>query len=286
MEQASVYIDQIISLSVNYAPKIAMALLVLVVGWIIINRINKMVDTYLRRTNFATPEVESFIGSIVNLGLKVVLVISVAGILGIETTSIVGILAAMGFAVGLALQGNLANFAAGVLILIMRPFKVSDEVKLQGKWLFVKEIQIFHTIFKEFDNTMLIIPNSAILSGPIQNLSALPNRKMAVKVNVPYTEDFFKVKQLIIDTVYAIPEIDSSIKPFMYLKDYGEHYIKLSLSFALDPKKYWVANPKVNEAVIKALYDNNIQIAYPTGVAYGKFGQPVTEMPDALMNKN
>ncbi len=286
MEQANVYVQQIISMCIEYAPKVAMALFVLVVGWLVINYINRLVDASLKKSKFTTPEIQSFVHSIVNLGLKVLLVISVAGILGIETTSIVGILAAMGFAVGLALQGNLSNFAAGVLILVMRPFKVSDEVKLQGKWLFVKEIQIFHTIFKEFDNTMLIIPNSMILSGTIQNLSTLPNRKMAVKVNVPYTEDFFKVKQLITDTVYAIPEIDSSIKPFMYLSDYGEHYIKLSLSFALDPKKYWVANPKVNEAVIKALYDNKIQVAYPTGVAYGEFGTPVVEVQGAEMRVN
>lgn len=282
MEQANVYFNRIINTVVDYAPTVAMALLVLAVGWFIIGRITKLLDAYLTRTKLAPPEIESFIHSIINLGLKVLLVISVAGILGIETTSIVGILAAMGFAVGLALQGNLSNFAAGVLILIMRPFKVGDEVKLQGKWLFVKEIQIFHTIFKEFDNTMVIIPNSTILSGPIQNLSALPNRKIAVKVNVPYTEDFFKVKQIIIDTAFAIPEIDTSIKPFMYIKDYGEHYIKLSLSFALDPKKYWVVNPKLNDAVIQALYDHNIQIAYPTGVAYGKFGKPVASLQESF----
>ncbi|MFK7906515.1 MAG: mechanosensitive ion channel family protein [Chitinophagales bacterium] len=286
MEQANTYLEQLLKLGVDYAPKAFMALLVLVIGWWVINRINKFVEISIQKSKVATPEIQSFVHSIVNLGLKVLLVISVAGILGIETTSFVGILAAMGFAVGLALQGNLSNFAAGVLILVLRPFKVSDEVKLQGKWLFVKEIQIFHTIFKEFDNTMLIIPNSMILNGTIQNLSTLPNRKMAVKVNVPYTEDFFKVKQLITDTVYAIPEIDSSIKPFMYLSDYGEHYIKLSLSFALDPKKYWVANPKVNDAVIKALYDNKIQVAYPTGVAYGEFGKPVVEVQGAEMRVN
>lgn len=287
MEQANIYIERLIAILVDYAPKVAVALLVLVIGWFIINRVVKALGKYLEKTDYAPPEVESFIHSIVNLGLKVVLVVSVAGILGIETTSIVGILAAMGFAVGLALQGNLSNFAAGVLILIMRPYRVGDEVKLQGKWLFVKEIQIFHTIFKEMDNTMTIIPNSTILNGPIQNMTMLPNRKIAVKVNVPYTEDFFKVKQLVIDTAYSFEEIDTSIKPFMFMKDYGEHYIKLSLSFAMNnPKNYWVVSPKLNDAIIQALYDNNIKTAYPTGVAHGTYGQPSVEIPAMAVSNN
>ena len=274
-------------MAIEYAPKLAMALLVLVIGWVVINRFVKYLDDYLQRTNHAPPEVESFIHSIVSLGLKVVLVISVAGILGIETTSFVGILAAMGFAVGLALQGNLSNFAAGVLILIMRPYRVGDEVKVLGQWLFVKEIRIFHTVFKEFDGTMVIIPNSSILNGPIQNLTMLPTRKIAVKVNVPYSEDFFKVQQLVTDTAYAFDEINEEIKPFMYMADYGEHYFKMSLAFALhQPKSYWVIYPKLTQAVIKALYDNKIQTAYPTGIAYGKYGEPAVKAENAMMNKN
>lgn len=287
MEQANVYIKQLISMCVEYAPKVVMALLVLIVGWLVVNRFIKMLDNYFKRTNHAPPEVESFIHSIVNLGLKILLVISVAEILGIETTSVIGILAAMGFAVGLALQGNLSNFAAGVLILLMRPYRVGDEVKLQGKWLFVKEIQIFHTVFKEMDNTMTIIPNSSVLNGPIQNMTMLPNRKIAVKVNVPYTEDFFKVKQLVIDTAYSFEEIDSNIKPFMFMKDYGEHYIKLSLSFAMEnPKHYWVVSPKLNDAIIQALYDHKIRTAYPTGIAHGKYGDPVVVAGSTMMNVN
>ncbi len=122
MEQANVYFNQLLTQMVDYFPKIVMALVVLGLGWLVINYLVKVFDTYLKRTDYAPPEVESFIYSIVNLGLKVLLIISVAGILGIETTSIVGILAAMGFAVGLALQGNLSNF---VLILVLRPFRVN-----------------------------------------------------------------------------------------------------------------------------------------------------------------
>lgn len=279
MEQASVYLNQLVELAVAYAPKVFMALLLLVIGWWAVGRTSKYLNKYLESTDKTPPEIKYFIRSIVDLGLKVILVISVAGILGIETTSFVGILAAMGFAVGLALQGNLSNFAAGVLILIMRPYRVGDEVKLQGKWLFVKEIQIFHTVFKEMDNTMTIIPNSSVLNGSIQNMTMLPNRKIAVKVNVPYSEDFFKVQELITETAFSFDEIDENIAPFMYMADYGEHYFKLSLSFALkNPKSHWVVFPKLHNTVIKVLYDNKIMTAYPTGIAYGQYGKPVAEL--------
>ena len=131
---------------------------------------------------------------------------------------------------------------------------------------------------------MTIIPNSSILDGPIQNMTSLPNRKIAIKVNVPYTEEFFKVKQLIIDTAYSFDEIDSEIKPFMFMKDYGEHYIKLSLSFALNnPKNYWVVFPKLNDAIIKSLYDNKIRTAYPRGVAHGRYGEASMELQEQLL---
>lgn len=285
MEQANIYWQQLVAMVVDYAPKVAVALLLLVVGWFVINRVVKALGKYLENTDYAPQEIESFIHSIVNLGLKIVLVVSVAGILGIETTSIVGILAAMGFAVGLALQGNLSNFAAGVLILVMRPYRVGDEVKILGKWVFVKEIQIFHTIFKELDNTVTIIPNSSILNGPIQNMTMLPNRKIAIKVNVPYEEDFFRVKELVTKTAFTFDQIDEQIPPFMYMADYGEHYFKLSLSYALkNPKDHWVVFQPLHNAVIKALYDNNILTAYPTGIAYGKYGNPEVELEMTSMN--
>lgn len=280
MEQANVYIQQLINICVEYAPKVAMALLVLVVGWLIINRLTHFFNAYLKRANFAPKEVESFIQSIVNLGLKVLLVISVAGILGIETTSVVGIIAAMSFAIGLALQGNLSNFAAGIMILVMRPFKVGDEVKIQGIWAFVKEIQIFHTVLSNFDKTETIIPNSSITSGYIQNLSASPIRKISIKLNVPYNEDLLKVKNILIEAAYSVPEIDSSKQPFFWIQEFGDHFIKISIGFDTSLKGYWVTDVKVKEAIVSALNDNAINVAYPTGVAFGKYGG----QKDAVLN--
>lgn len=270
MEQVNVYLEQTLNIVLEYAPKVAMALLVLVVGWFIIGRISKMIHSYFERTNYAPPEVESFIHSIVTLGLKIVLVITVAGMLGIETTSFVGILAAMGFAVGLALQGNLSNFAAGVMILIMRPFKVGDEVKINGKWMFVREIQIFHTVFRNFNNSFTIIPNGSITSGPVENLTAQDVRKLSIPVRIAYTEDFEKVKKIMFD---AGSKVEGAKPDFLFVDGMKDHYVQASFIFAIPKEKYWSVEGPLKIALIKAVYDNKLQVAYPTGVTIANAGE-------------
>ena len=197
-------------------------------------------------------------------------VITVAGMLGIETTSIVGILAAMGFAVGLALQGNLSNFAAGVMILIMRPFKVGDEVKINGKWMFVREIQIFHTVFRNFNNSFTIIPNASITSGPVENLTAQDVRKLSIPVHIPYTENFEKVKKIIFD---AGSKIEGAKPDFLFVDGLKEHYAQASFIFAIPKEKYWSVEGPLKIAIIQTLYDNKIQVAYPTGVTIARAGE-------------
>lgn len=204
--------------------------------------------------------------------MKIAVVISVAGIVGIHTTSFVGIIAAMGFAIGLALQGNLSNFAAGVIILLMKPFRIGDEVKIQGHWAFVKNILIFHTVLKNFDQTTTIIPNSVVMSGTIQNLSQTPTRSISVKLNIPYNEDLNKVQQLLMDAAYSVPEVDQNQKPFFWIQGYESHFIKISMAFSTPQSGFWNTEVKVNKAIIKTLTDNNIKVAYPTGVTFGQFG--------------
>lgn len=271
MNDLSIYLHQMAQMGVGFAPKILLALLVLVVGFWMANKATTLTGKALKNLNAQSVELQTFLSSIISIGFKILVIISVAGIIGIKTTSFVGIIAAMSFAVGLALQGNLSNFAAGVMILIMRPFKVGDEVKTGNTWAFVSEIQIFHTVFKELDGTLTIIPNSLILNNPIQNFSTLPIRKLVVKVNVPYIEDFFKVKEIFIEAGLSVPEVDASVKPFFMIREFKEHYIHISASFGIAPNNYWTANTKVKEAVLRAFQEHNIKVAYPTGVEFGNF---------------
>ena len=272
MEQFTVYMQALMASTIAYLPKIALAAILLFVGWKVANRISDLAIKAYEKTSSQNQEIKSFLGSMVGIGLKVLLVITVAGIVGIETTSFVGIIAAMGFAVGLALQGNLSNFASGVLILLFHPFKTGDEVKIQGNWAFVKEIQIFHTILKQFDQTDIIVPNSLVMSGTITNYSNTPTRSLSIQLNIPFNEDLDKVMDIMKKAVYSIPTIEQDKEPFFWIQNFKDHYIQLSVMISALQEGFWNTDFLARKALIEAFVENNIKIAYPTGVTYGEFG--------------
>ena len=174
MNQISTYAQQLQALAILYLPRVLMAGVVLVVGWWLIGWVSRVVAAAARRLDGS---LASFLTSLVSIVLKVLLLISVAGMVGFETTSFVAILGAAGLAVGLALQGTLANFAGGVLILIFKPYVVGDTIESQGKTGEVHEIQIFNTILLTPQGDTVILPNGATSNNVIVNKSA-QNRGM------------------------------------------------------------------------------------------------------------
>lgn len=273
MEKINEYGDYFIQLSIEYAPKVLLALIALAIGWWISKRISQLLAEKLRKHSSIEKSVQSFLCSIAEIGMKVLVVISVAGIVGIETTSFVGIIAAMGFAVGLALQGNLSNFAAGVMILLNRPFQVGDEVKINGTWGFVQEIKIFHTVIRNFDKTLTIVPNGKVIGGAIQNMSVAPVRRIAIDLNIPYTEDFIKVKNILINAGREVENVDKNMPARLNVREFDDHCLRVRLVFFAPKKGYWLTLVNVKNAILEALYEHRIQIAYPTGVAFGRIGE-------------
>ncbi len=271
MKEISTYMDQIIRLTIEYVPKIMLAIVVFSIGWWLINRITRIAMKGLDSSRLSA-DIRSFSYSVINIGLKVLLIISIADIVGIATTSFVGIIAAMGFAIGLALQGNLSNFASGVLILIMRPFKVGDEVKLQGIWAFVKEIQIFHTVFANFDNTETIIPNSVVMNGTIQNMSQTSTRGISIKLAIPFEEDLDKVMYIVKEAAYKIPEVDKSKEPFFWITNHEPHNMQMYVGFKIPQEGFWTTDFKVRKSIIDACVKHKLKVVYPEGVGYGAFG--------------
>lgn len=266
------YFEQGISLIIEYLPKVVLALLLFIIGWWIINKITHLLDNKLKRSKISHPEVQTFFSSLFSVGLKILLVISVAGIVGVETTSFVGIIAAVSFAIGLALQGNLSNFAAGVMLLITRPYKVGDEVKIKGFWGYIHEIQIFHTVLRNFDKTLVVIPNGVIMNDVIHNLSAQEIRAIKIKLTLPYSEGVEKVQRLVTEAAFSIPKVDSTKKPFFWIRGYKEYGIEISLNFITSQEGFWDTEVAVNKAVIAKLKENKVKVAYPMGVAFGQFG--------------
>ncbi|HTF81821.1 MAG TPA: mechanosensitive ion channel domain-containing protein [Cytophagales bacterium] len=181
----------------TYLPKVAGAILIGIVGNWVINRITRIFSRAMEARQFDI-SLRGFLKSLVAVTLKVLLLFSIAGMLGIETTSFVTILGAAGLAVGLALQGSLSNFAGGVLILIFKPFKVGDTIDAQGKVGKVQEIQIFNTILLTSDNKAVIVPNGPLSNGTIVNISREGILGFDIKVDIETNADFEAVRALIL----------------------------------------------------------------------------------------
>src|SRR4051812_26620068 len=183
MDKLQSYADEFLRMAIHYAPQVVLAILVFVIGLWVINWFTRAVNSAMMRKGH-DPSLQSFLSSLISVALKVLLLVTVAGMLGIQTTSFVAVLGAAGLAVGLALQGSLANFAGGVLILVFKPFKVGDLIESTGQTGTVQEIQIFNTILLTADNKTAILPNGAVSNGTIVNLSRHGNLRIDITVAV------------------------------------------------------------------------------------------------------
>lgn len=270
-EQISLYLNKLIDFSVTFAPKLAGAMLVVVIGFWLVKKLAVLTRHSLEKANFSR-EVTPFLVSFVNIGLKVIVLLAAAGIIGIETTSIVGILAAAGFAVGLALQGSLGNFAAGILVLVLRPYKVGDMVEINGKFGQVEEIHIFNTILSTPGLKTLIIPNGKVIENTITNFSEKGAVRLELNVRMPYEENFPKVREIILSTLAEIPLVLKNPVPEVGIESFDSHNIILSVRPFVLPKDYWQGIFYVNGAIKAAFNRNGIKMAYSEGVELGPIG--------------
>jgi small conductance mechanosensitive channel len=202
-----------------YAPKALTAIVIFVGGLWLISRVTQASDKGMVRSGI-DPDLRPFLGTMLNVLMKIFLVLSVANIVGIETTSVVAVLASAAFAVGLALQGTLSNFAAGVMILIFKPYRVGDIVEIQTIHGKVKEIQIFNTLIVTQQEKIIIVPNGTAINGIISNLTSQQLVRTNVLVPIRYNENFEEIKLNIhiilrcTDLVLAEPEIDIEVQSF------------------------------------------------------------------------
>lgn len=194
--QIQEHIDKIKDKIIQFAPDVVSALLVLVIGLWVITRVAALANKAFERRDLDI-SLRTFLKSLISIGLKIILIVTVAGMLGIGTASFVTILGAAGLAVGLALQGSLSNFAGGVLILIFKPYKVGDTIEAQGQIGEVREIQIFNTILLTADHKTVILPNGALSNGTIVNSSRHGNIRMDIPVMVSVDNDISQVKMII-----------------------------------------------------------------------------------------
>lgn len=257
------YIKIITEMVIQYAPLVVGAILTLIIGFYIAGKVSSMVEKRLKSRG-TDPSLTPFLTSMINVSLKILVLLSAASIFGFEVTSFVAILSALAFAVGMALQGNLSHMAAGIMILFFKPFKVGDFIVAQGYSGTVNEIQIFNTILTTLDNRIIIVPNGSITSGPIENLSSNPTRKVPMTFGVGYSADIDKTRKVIQSVADSCELIDHS-KPVDILV--GE-LADSSVNFVVRPwcktENYWAVHAFMHEQIKKAFDKENIEIPYPT----------------------
>ena len=263
MEKFQQVIENLYTLAARYGIKLVLALVVLIIGLIVIKWITKGMVKIMKKRDM-NESLIPFLKSIMNILLKVMLIISVMGMVGIQMTSFIAVLGAAGLAVGLALQGTLQNFAGGVMILLFKPYEVGDFIEAQGFMGTVTEIQIFTTILLTLDNRKVIIPNSPMATNALTNLTAMPTRRIDFSFGIGYSDDIDKAKNILL----KIAEKDDRIlkdenPPVVMVEALADSSVNLMLRVWLKTEDYWDVNFDTTESVKKQFDAAKISIPFP-----------------------
>jgi small conductance mechanosensitive channel len=218
MDTLEIYWKSMMDYLAIYLPKVLLAILVLIIGLWLIKKIVKGMDKLLVNKDIEI-SLRRFLESLTGIALKVLLILSVITMVGVETTSFVAVLAAAGFAIGMALQGGLANFAGGVMILIFKPFKVGDYITSNGHSGTVHAIEIFHTVIKTPDNVVIVLPNGIVSNNPITNFTKEDIRRVDFVFGIGYEDDIKKAKEIIRGLIVADSRIMGEPEPLIVVSE-------------------------------------------------------------------
>lgn len=255
-------IDKGIDLGVEAGKSIVIAVIIYFVGKVLISLLNRMLRGVMERRK-VDPAIQSFLGSLVNILLMILLVVSVVSALGVNTTSFAALLASAGVAVGMALSGNLQNLAGGIVILLFRPFRVGDYIEAQGTGGTVGEIQIFHTILTTPDNKKIYLPNGALSSGNITNYSKEPLRRVDFTVAVEYGEDIDKVRKALKDILDKDDRILQEPAPVIVLGALADSSVNMTVRVWVKSENYWDVFFRTNETIYHEFNRLGINFPYP-----------------------
>lgn len=254
--------DKATDMSAEYLPKLVLALVVLIIGFIVIGRINSLIQKLVKNRNW-DPSLGSFLGGLLSWLLKGMLLISVASMIGIATTSFIAVLGAAGLAVGLALQGSLANFAGGVLILIFKPFKTGDYIMAQGEEGFVHKVDVFATVLTTLDNKRVIIPNGPLAGNKMINVTAEETRRVDLSVGISYSDNIKAAITALESMCSSHAKVMNTPAVFVGVTEYGDSSINLTIRSWCRCEDYWDVFFDLNHSIKATLDDANISIPFP-----------------------
>lgn len=255
-------LDQATELIITYAPKLAGAILVWIIGSWVIKFIMKRFIKALEKSK-TDDSLIPFLKGVVGMLLKVMLVISVLSMLGIQMTSFITILGAAGLAVGMALSGTLQNFAGGVMILIFKPFKPGDYIDAQGYDGIVSEIQIFNTILKTLDNKTVILPNGSLSTSAMVNYSTEKLRRVDWTIGIGYGDDADKARKVIAQMCADDKRILKDPEVFIGVSELADSSVNFAVRAWVKAEDYWDVFFELNENVYKTFDKEGLNIPFP-----------------------
>ena len=260
--QVDQLIKEAISMGMEAGKSILLAVVLAVIGRYAIKFVNRLVARMLERRN-VEPTVQSFLKSFVNITLITLLIITVVGTLGVNTTSLAALLASAGLAIGMAFSGNLQNLAGGIILLFLKPFKIGDFIEVQGVSGFVKAIHIFHTILTTTDNKELYIPNGALSSGNITNYTKNDLRRVDFTISVEYGTDTEKVKKVTLELLKQDERILQDPAPFIAVKELASSSVDFVLRVWTKASDYWDVFFDTNERIYSEFNKQGIKFPFP-----------------------
>ena len=263
LDKLSLITQQLIDFGIRAGERILIAVLVFVVGRFLISLLNKFIRRLMDKRKVDV-SIKTFVRSLVNILLTILLIISVVGALGVETTSFAALLASAGVAVGMALSGNLQNFAGGLVILLFKPYKVGDWIETQqGSAGTVKEIQIFHTILTTSDNKVIYIPNGALSSGTVTNYSREDTRRVEWIIGVEYGENYDKVESTVRRVLAADSRVLDTPEPFVALHALDASSVNVVIRVWVKSSDYWGVYFDMNKTIYTVFNEEGIGFPFP-----------------------
>jgi len=259
---ANIYASTIMNLILVYGIKIIIGLLVLYFGFKITDKVtDKLVENLKKKKLDET--LSNFLEPLIRISLKGLIVISVVSYMGLQTTSFVAVVGAATFAIGLAFQGALSNFAGGILLIVLRPFVVGDFIEVSGNKGTVENISIFYTSLRSPDNKFVVVPNSSVTSNSLTNFSKKETRRVDLVVGVDYDSNIQEVKSTILEMVSKNDKVLNLPEPFVGLGEYGDSSINFYVRLWVNSPDYWSVYFDFQENLKVKFDEKGIEFPYP-----------------------
>ena len=247
---------------VEIAAKVAIALAIYFVGRWLIGRLVKIVNKVCEKRGVEI-SLQQFFKNMIKVVLYICLALTVIGILGIDTTSLIAMFASASLAIGMALSGTMQNFAGGVMILLLRPYRIGDYVEAQGQAGTIKEISLFNTVITTVDNKTIYVPNSSISTGIINNYSQAATRRVDWNITISYGDDVEVARRVLIEMMNSDKRVKQDPAPVVYLTSLGDSAVNISARAWVDNADYWGVYFDLNERIYNELPKHGLHFPFP-----------------------